>query len=87
MHTFLCIFRIMGKAGGLSVYTEGQSKLLLFWSLSSVFMLTYQNLNVPRFDRDDMLNPEFRDSHRTWCVPAVLLGTIPNKSPNIILGD
>jgi hypothetical protein len=63
---FIC--RVIGKAGGLKFYSQRQSSSLLFWCFSACCMYSILSIQLPSLDRDDVLDPEVRDSQQLWCV-------------------
>lgn len=59
---------MMDKAGGLTFYRTSQNHPLLFWAFSTTCISTIAVINLPRFNRDDTLDPQRRDVRATWCV-------------------
>jgi hypothetical protein len=62
------ICRVVGRAGGLKFYSQKQSGSLLFWCFSACCMYSILSIQLPSFDRDDVLDPEVRDTQNLWCV-------------------
>ena len=61
--------RILGKAGGLRFYSDKQSTSLLFWSFAASCMFAILSIQLPQFDRDNILDPSWGDTQDMWCAP------------------
>lgn len=56
----------------LHVTPNGVSRSLLMTSLCIPAFVMYQQLHVPYFTRDDIIDPEWSTSIKTWCAPTQL---------------